>query len=144
MGSFDRQPADWDQYADAAWAPEHVIFCNSRWSHLPERHSHRTVAGVRGCFAAARDERAGAEVWPCSWLLEGRYDDGSAYAFECGLPTRLTPERGEGSYACDGDHDHVPAWVREAQGWDYAEDAEEALRLRRHGVQAVAMNGGSI
>jgi hypothetical protein len=143
MGSFDRRPADWDDYADEAWAPAHVIFCNSKWMGR-ERHDHQDVAQVRSCYQAAQDVARGTEVWPCTWLLEGRYDDGSRFTFECGSPSRLTPEHGEGSYACESGHDHVPAEVRLEQGWDYAEDAEEAMRLRRNGVQAVAMNGGSI
>lgn len=142
MGSFDKQPADWDRYADAAWAPEHVIHCNSKWSGRAERHDHRDVATVRACFQAARDEAAGMLVWPCTWLLEGRYDDGSTYTFECGAPTREVNSLG--CYACDHGHDYVPAEVRAAQGWDYAADEGEAALLRQHGVQAVAMNGGSI
>lgn len=143
MGSFDRQPDDWNDFADVAWMPPHVIFCRSNWMGR-ERHEHRTVAEVRSCCEAARDAAAGIEVWPCTWLLEGRYDDGSKFAYECGAPSRLTPERGEGSYACEAGHDHVPAQVRWEQCWDYAEDADEAARLSRNGTRPVAMNGGPI
>lgn len=143
MGSYDKQPEDWNDFTDAAWTPQHVIFCNSKWMGR-ERHSHEVVTQVRSCYQAARDMTQGIRAWPCTWLLEGRYDDGSKFTFECDAPTRFTPERGEGSYACESGHDHVPAQVRWEQGWDYAEDAEEASRLRRNGVQAVAMNGGAI
>jgi hypothetical protein len=142
MGSFDPQPEDWNLYADCSWRPQHVIFCNSRWSHRPERHEHPTVEEVRGCFAAARDEKLGIEVWPCGWLLEGRYDDGTSYSYPCEAPTRMTDDRG--SYECAAGHSHVPAEVRAEQGWDYAADDGEAYLLRKWGTEAVAMNGTGI
>jgi hypothetical protein len=141
MGSFDRQPEGWNDYADAAWAPEHVIFCNSKWSARPGRHEHATVAQVAECYAAARDERKGILVGACSWLLEGRYDDGSKYSYPCGAPTRLTDERG--SYACTVGHDFVPTEIRMEQGWDYAADEGEAYLLSRAGVLPVAMDGSA-
>jgi hypothetical protein len=140
MGSYDRQPEDWDRYAGAAWAPQHVIFCNSKWSARPGRHDHQDTATVRACYQAARDEARGIQVWACTWLLEGRYDDGSTYTFECGAPTRESAD----GYACDHGHDYVTPEARAAQGWDYAADEGEAELLRRYGTQAVAMNGGSI
>jgi hypothetical protein len=135
MGSFDRMPEDYD-----GPAPEHVIWCNSRWSHTPERHTHPTVELVKLCCAAAKFEKAGTEVWPCTWLLEGRYDDGSVFTYECGLPTMFTDERG--SYECAGGHDHVPAEVRLEEGWDYAGDLEEARGMARHGVRPVQAADG--
>lgn len=118
-----------------------MIICNSRWSGK-ERHAHTTVGEVRLCFEAARDEAKGIPVWECGWLLEGRYDDGSTYAYPCELPARYTDDRG--SYACAGGHDFVPTQVRMEQGWDYAADEDEACLLRRYGTDAVAMNGSSI
>lgn len=141
MGSYDREPGDWGRYSDAAWRPPHVIYCDSKWVGR-ERHEHSTVAEVRGCFAAAADAARGVQAWPCTWLLEGRYDDGSTFTFECGAPTREVNSLG--CTACDNGHEHVPAQVRAAQGWDYAADEGEAALLREHGAQAVAMNGGSI
>ncbi len=137
MGSWD-----FDDLGDdgVIWHP-HRIICRSGWSGQPGRHDHRDVATARACWQAARDEKAGIQVWPCTWLLEGRYDDGSAFTYECGLPSRFTPQHGEGSYACDGGHDHVPAEVREAQGWDYAADEDEAALLARAGVRPVQMDG---
>lgn len=134
MGSYDRMPEDYD-----GPAPEHVIQCNSRWSHRAERHSHPTTELVKLCFLAARYEKSGVEVWPCSWLLEGRCDDGSAYTYECGLPAMFTDERG--SYECAGGHDHTPADLRQEQGWDYAGDEDEATLLARAGVRPVQMDG---
>jgi hypothetical protein len=143
MGSFDRQPEDWNRYADCAWMPAHVIFCNSKWSHTPDRHEHRSVDEVRACFEAALAEAAGTDVWPCGWLMEARYSDGSRYSLPCEAPTRFTDDRG--SFECAAGHSHVPAQVRWEQGWDYAEDAEEAAYLRgRVGIDAVAMDGTGI
>ena len=141
MGSFDTAPDGWDDYADIAWTPPHVIFCNSKWMGQ-ERHSHRTAGEVRECFRAAQDTALGVEVWPCGWLLEARYDDGSAYSYPCEQPARYTDERG--SHECMAGHGHVPAQVRFEEGWDYAEDADEAAWLRRNGIDAVSMRGDSI
>lgn len=134
MGSYDRMPKDYD-----GPAPQHMIWCDSKWSFKGLKHVHRTVAEVKACFEAARTEKLGTEVWPCSWLLEGRYDDSSAYTYECGLPTVYTDRRG--SYRCIGGHDHVPAEVRYEQGWDYAADAGEAALLAKAGTRPVAMDG---
>jgi hypothetical protein len=132
MGSFDRTPEGYDGPAFP-----HVINCNSKWNGA-DRHQHENVAEVRECFQAAADEKRGIRVWPCSWLLEGRYDDGSVFTYECRAPTRYTDERD--SYACTRGHDHTPAEVRVEQGWDYAEDAQEAAQLARAGVRPVPMS----
>lgn len=142
MGDYDKAPEGWDDYADATWAPGHVIFCNSKWSGRPGRHEHSTVAEVAECYAAAQDERKGATVWPCGWLMEARHDDGSPYDVPCEAPTRFTDDRG--SYECSLGHTHVPAELRMEQGWDYAADEGEAILLRKYGVQAVAMDGTGI
>jgi hypothetical protein len=139
MGDYDRQPEDWDRYADAPWAPEHVIFCNSKWSGKPDRHQHATVAEVVECYSAARNERSGIPVWPCGWLMEARYDDGSKYQVACEAPTWYTDDRG--SYECTVGHSHVPVEVRTEQGWDYAGDEGEACLLARAGVLPVRMDG---
>lgn len=138
MGSFDRQPTDWNLYADANWAPEHVIFCNSGL-YGRNRHQHQTTAEVRECFQAAQDLAKGIDVWPCSWLVEGTHDDGTKYVYDCNSPTRYTDDRG--SYKCTVGHDHVPAEVRAEQGWDYAGDEGEAILLARAGVLPVQMDG---
>ena len=139
MGSFDRQPEDWNRYADSAWNPPHVIFCNSKWSWRPDRHDHPTVDDVRACYKAAADEKDGTDVWPCGWLLEGRHDDGSAYSYPCEAPTRYTG--GDDSYECLAGHDFVSQETRTAQGWDYAADEGEAYLLARAGVMPVRMDG---
>jgi hypothetical protein len=123
MGSYDKMPDDYD-----GPAPQHVIWCDSRWSHQSLRHTHPAVELVKLCYAAAADEAKGTEVWPCSWMLEGRGEDGP-YTYECMLPARYTDQRG--SYECDGGHHHVPAELRAEQNWDYAGDLEEATGMMR-------------
>lgn len=137
MGDYDRQPEGWGDYADVAWAPPHVIFCASGYPE-PGRHEHQSVAEVRDCYQAASDVRQGILVWPCGWLKEGRYDDGSKYSYPCEAQTRYTDERG--SYECAAGHTHVPAELRWEQGWDYA-DEDEAEDLMRAGVRPVRMDG---
>lgn len=145
MGSYDPQPDDWNDFADIPWAPPHAIFCRAIWAGQQDgKHSHQHVDEVRACYKAMHDTKAGIQVWPCSWLLEGRYDDGSIYTYECLAPARFTPERGEGAFECSNGHDFIPPQVRYAEGWDYAEDAEEAAHLRKHGIDAVSMRGDSI
>ena len=140
MGSFDPQPADWNDYADEAWSPAHVIFCRSKWLGQ-ERHEHGTVAEVKACAMAARDEARGIQVWPCSWLLEGRYDDWSIFTYPCGAPTRYTDARG--SYACEGGHDHIALEVQAEMGIAYTDDPAEAAGLRKAGVQPLTMAGAA-
>lgn len=145
MGSFDPEPADWNDFADIAWNPPHAIYCDSKWSGIgAERHAHQVVAEVRSCYQAAHDEARDIEVWPCGWILEGRYGDGSRFSYPCTAPARLTPDRGEGCYACDNGHDFIPPQIRQAEGWDYAADLDEARGLRTYGIMPVGMDGGSI
>lgn len=150
MGSWDKAPEGFYEFGDGIWNPPHAIVCNSKWDGITrwvnalegECHNHRTVEEVRACYAAARDAAKGIDVWPCSWLLEGRYDDGSKFTYECGAPTRQTAA--DGSYECIAGHDFVPAQTRWEQGWDYADGPEEAAGLARAGTYPVAMDGGSI
>lgn len=140
MGSFDPQPADWDLYADEAWSPAHVIFCRSKWQGQ-DRHEHGSVAEVKACAQAGIDEASGIQVWPCSWLLLGHYDDGSAYSYPCEAPTRYTDARG--SYACEAGHDHIALAVQFEQGIAYTDDADEAAALTKAGVRPLTMAGAS-
>jgi hypothetical protein len=109
MGSYDRVPEGYD-----GPPPEHVIACNSKL-YGQERHTHPTVELVKLCYAAARDEKAGRAVWPCSWLMQGRYDDGSTFTYECGLPTRFCDILQDSFYQCDGGHGYVPAQAAAAK-----------------------------
>jgi len=129
MGNWNI-PADYD-----GPAIPHRIRCRSGWEGCTGQHE--SAIEVKSCFQAKADG-----AWPCSWLMEGRYDDGSLFTFACDAPTRCTDD--EGSYECDRGHSHVPAEVRNRQGWDYAEDHEEALQMVKAGVRPVAMDGTAI
>ena len=83
--------------------------------------THRSVEGVRVCHAG--------KGWCCTWLLERHGEDG-LYVVECGALS-WEDERG---YGCAAGHDHVYAEVRDAEGWDYASDAQEAEMMRRNGL----------
>jgi hypothetical protein len=131
----------WDFTGDEGYdgpALPHAILCNSKWAGK-ERHDHVTLAEVRACYRAARDEAAGVQVWPCSWLLEGRYDDMSIYTFECGAPARYTD--GRGSYECEAGHDHIALEVQAERGIAYTDDADEARGLMKAGVLPLTMAG---
>ena len=101
------------------------------------RQTHTSVAVVKACFA-------GAEIAPCAWLVErvvggyyveydGQDDWIEAYTSveDCGAEAIYT-DRG---FECAAGHAHVTAEVRWQEGWDYAEDAEEAKRLSRAGTE---------
>lgn len=97
--------------------------------------AHRSVKSVRLCYT-------GIAIWPCWWEIDTRrYDEDGAPIIEtCGADAQET-DRGWG---CTAGHEHVSAEIRAAEGWDYADDEDEARLLRSHGVDAVAMNGSSI
>lgn len=131
----------WDFTGDPDYdgpALPHEIRCNSQWAGR-KRHTHRTVADVQRCFQAALAEAAGIQVWPCSWLLEDRYDDGSRYTYECGAPTRYTDKYG--SYACDAGHGHLALELQARLGVEYTDDPEEAQALARAGRVPLTMAG---
>lgn len=98
--------------------------------------THASTIAVKACYG-------GADIGPCTWLVERTftYEDpetGEVWGFEdgpqivdCGAETIYT-NRG---YECAAGHSHVNAEVRFAEGWDYAEDAEEAARLSKYGTQ---------
>lgn len=109
------------------------VRCGNRNLHGKVETYHADVAAVKACFL-------GDGV--CTWVVSvGHHpEDGDELLLECGYALHVT-DRG---WTCDGGHEHVTAEVRQAEGWDYASDEEEATQLRKHGVDAVAMNGGSI
>lgn len=95
------------------------------------KKTHRSVAMVRACYEGL--------TFPCNWLIEQQGEDG-LYVVECGAAS-VTDQRG---YSCEAGHGHVHVWVRDTEGWDYAEDGPEADRLRKLGLDVVAMDGSAI
>lgn len=98
--------------------------------------THEAVASVRACY----DDR----LFPCNWLVERPapwyYDEETGESWggedgpvieDCGADAIVT-DRG---FTCSAGHGHVYAEIRNAEGWEYAEDADEAKRLARAGVE---------
>lgn len=143
MGDYDPQADDWG-LADEHGGYAHVIICTSRWLDRGQ-HQHQTVHDVRERWRAFYDTKAGVTVWPCDWLIEaGLWDDGTPrlQPSPCSAPARYIDD--EGSYTCVNGHEHITMARRRREGWDYAADEDEAYLLRRYGVDAVSMRGGSI
>lgn len=103
------------------------------------KETHHSVEAVRRCYAG--------EASPCGWQYHARDrwgfvtdEDGERIVLEC---KALAWDTGR-ALVCEDGHEHVWAEARAAEGWDYAEDAEEARRLAKVGVASVGMDGGSI
>jgi hypothetical protein len=95
------------------------------------RTTHHSVEAVRACFA-------GATITSCTWLVQRGYDeDGGEIILDCGAEAIVT----DCGFECDAGHSHATAEVRDAEGWDYAEDRDEALALTKAGVFPVQMDG---
>lgn len=89
--------------------------------------THGSVEAVRLCYG-------GATIEPCYWLIEGwieDFDGGHKAIIECGADA-IYDGRG---FECVAGHSHVAADVRQAEGWDYAEDRGEAAALVRAGTE---------
>lgn len=113
------------------FTPTHWITCGNRAAHNGEVGFHKSVNQVKACYGL---------VALCGWQSQGAWIEDFYEIIECdGIITEN--ERG---WSCSYGHEHVTAEVRYAEGWDYASDEQEAAQLRKYGVDAVAMNGGSI
>lgn len=94
--------------------------------------THHSSAAVKACYAG--------NLYACDWLVErvDGWDDEEygQYDFEevivpCGAEA-IVDSRG---FTCTAGHSHVYAEIRRAEGWEYAEDADEASRMARAGVE---------
>jgi hypothetical protein len=80
------------------------------------------------------------EAGTCSWMVEQtRWVGDDEYGYEpvvkivdCGAPAVFGSDR----WACAAGHEHVSMEAREAEGWDYAEDAYAAACIMRGGREA--------
>lgn len=98
------------------------------------KQTHRSVEAVKACHA-------GALIGTCTWLVERTVchpEDGLMQVTEdCGAEMICT-ERGS---ECAVGHSHVTAEARQREGWDYAEDRDEAIQLAKQGITPFEMDG---
>jgi hypothetical protein len=92
--------------------------------------THGAVEIVRACAAG--------NTFPCPWLVDRGYnEDGESVITECEA-LAWGSDRG---FECEAGHGHVYAEVRVREGWEYAEDRDEAAALAKVGVMPVQMDG---
>lgn len=107
---------------------EHLIRCGNC------QEPHRSVEAIKACHG-------GATILACGWLVATFRSFGEDEVWpdtvECGAEAILT-ERG---YSCAAGHEHVTMEARHAEGWDYAEDYDEAKALAFAGVEPLTMSG---
>lgn len=116
-----------------------AITCGNRAKHDGQTGTHTTVDLVRACYLDPN-------TFTCDWLVEVPAhwveeieDFVDAQIVECGaLAWELPDNRG---WTCENGHEHIRAEVRDREGWDYAEDREEAKRLAKVGVASVQIDG---
>lgn len=109
--------------------------CTSKWTGC--NGGHGTIAELKTCFAWGHRQAAGEEVFPCNWLVEDRYDDGSAFTRDCGALAHPI----EGGFTCERGHEHRSEQWMHDHGMAYASDELEAAALTRQGVQALLPDG---
>lgn len=74
----------------------------------------------------------------CTWMVEHREFDGydlAEWIANCDAEL-VYSDRG---WLCAAGHEHVTAEVRDAEGWDYAQDAYDSAVITQAGRQAVPM-----
>jgi hypothetical protein len=94
-----------------------------------DRHEYAIEA--KACYAGA--------LFACNWLVYDYNEDGR-YERECGAPAIVT-ERG---FTCRAGHSHVYAETRVQEGWEYAQDPQEAYRLAQAGVVPMTPDGSRV
>jgi hypothetical protein len=106
------------------------------------RSRHLTTADVLACYVA---KGLITDMWSCGWQYEGAIATGDPDEpwylgiIECDAPAQL---RADGTgYDCLAGHEHTYAEARQAQGWEYCEDDDEAGRLAKLGVEPRTMTG---
>lgn len=90
-----------------------------------------SVASVKACYAG--------QVEPCGDLVPDGYDEcGTLQTKECGAHATFT-RRG---HSCEAGHEYVSMEARYNEGWDYAEDEQEAAMLAQAGVEGRVVDSG--
>jgi hypothetical protein len=100
--------------------------------HVDCDTDHRSAWGARRCHE-------GAEMGACDDLVSFVTEDGVT-AIECGHERAMT----DTGWTCAAGHGYVPTDVREAQGWDYADDAYDAAVIIVGGRDAVPYGSADI
>jgi hypothetical protein len=92
---------------------------------------HHSAAAVKACYAG--------NLHVCDWLVKGfeGWDDGEGYgeSWEVIVPCGAEAIVDSRGFTCSVGHSHVYAEIRYAEGWEYAEDANEASRLAKAGIE---------
>lgn len=94
--------------------------------------THTATDAVKACSQG--------NLFPCHWAVKryvGDPDEPWLTTVDCGADAIAT-ERG---WTCNAGHEHVTMETRLDEGWDYAEDADEAMDMARAGVQPFTMDG---
>jgi hypothetical protein len=106
------------------------------------RSRHLTKEQVLSCYVEAGKIEG---MWLCGWQYKGLIATGDPDEpyyegiLECDAPARM---RADGTgYDCLRGHEHTTAEARQAQGWEYCEDDDEAKQLARAGVEPRTMTG---
>lgn len=108
---------------------EHTINC----AHC--KGTHQTAEGVRQCHQGREIDVCGHLYYTGEWT-----EDGERVVAECGTDA-WWDERGSD---CANGHFNASMETQYAEGWRYVDDEDEARQMRSLGLDAVAMNGGSI
>lgn len=93
---------------------------------------HHYVETAKACYAG--------NTFTCNWLVQTagqEWTDFEPIIRECGA-TAVVDERG---FECESGHAHVNAETRDAEGWDYASDEEEARVRASYGHQSLLADG---
>lgn len=94
--------------------------------------SHHYADTGRACAAG--------NVFVCDWLVQLpgiEETDFQPRIVECGS-SAIADERG---FHCEAGHEHVNTETREAEGWDYASDEEEAAVRAKYGYESRLPSG---
>jgi len=95
------------------------------------KESHQYAKSIRACYRGDLFQCDSLVKRVSGWISEeGEYESYDEVVF-CGAEA-IVDARG---FECAVGHSHVYAEIRHAEGWEYAEDDNEASRLIKAGVE---------
>jgi hypothetical protein len=100
-----------------------AFFCG-----VKKDHTHNYAFQGRACHQG--------NLHACTWLVLVDTEDGPQ-ARDCGADAVYDDD----GFFCEKGHSHVKDEVRVAQGWDYAGDPGEAVRMQGFGITPMLMDG---